>query len=93
MTENHQIEHQRKYIAELAKKGAAIKPLGRMCGSCAYKYNSAANLEPHNVEAAAEAAIFGQAVFNCHKNGYEDAGKRCVGFLHARQYVEQSEKL
>lgn len=85
-------DHQRKYIAELAKKGAAIKPLGKMCSTCAFKHNSDANLEPHNVEAAAESAIFGQEVFNCHKNKYEDSGNRCVGYLHARQFVEQSEK-
>jgi hypothetical protein len=78
----------RKYIAAAAQKGEAIQKLGKMCGSCAFRLDSDANLEPHNVEAAIESlAFFGQ--FNCHKKPGEDAGRVCVGFLHAKQYFDK----
>lgn len=81
-------EHQRKYIAEMAMKGATIKPLGKMCGSCAFKLDSDANLEPHNVDAAFQTVAFEQNVFNCHEEIGVDKGCLCVGFLHAKQYSE-----
>lgn len=91
MAETKQEEHQRKYIAELAKKGAAIKNCGKMCSTCAFKEGSEANLEPHNVQDAAECAIFQQNVFNCHIVSGVDAGRKCVGYLHAKQYVNSKQ--
>ncbi len=88
-TETKAEEHQRKYIAEMARKGAAIKPLGKMCSTCAFKLGSDANLEPHNVDAAFQTVAFEQNVFNCHKELGVDKGCVCVGFLHARQYAHQ----
>lgn len=88
MTENELVNHKRKFIADLAIKGAKIKRLGKMCSTCAFKHNSDANLEPHNVDTAAQCVIFDLGVFNCHKEIDVDAKKRCVGFLHAKQYVE-----
>lgn len=85
-------EHSRKYIADVASKGAKIKRLGKMCGTCAFKYNSDGNKEPHNVEAAAACVIFEQGTFNCHKEIDVDAGKTCIGFLHAQQYVKSKFK-
>ena len=79
--------NQRKVISEYAKRGAAIKPLGKMCSTCAFKLDSPANLEPHNVEAAHQClAFYGE--FNCHITTGVDKGVTCVGFLHAKQYLE-----
>lgn len=73
--------------ARTAQKGAAIKPLGKMCETCAFKLNSPANLEEHNVQGAMDCLAWG-GTFNCHKNQYEDAGTVCVGFLYAKQYLD-----
>lgn len=90
ISENNIFERQRKQLAEIAKKGAKIKNLGRMCNSCAFKYNSAANLEAHNVESAWEVVAFG-GVFNCHIESGIDKGCKCIGFLHAKQFFDSVE--
>ena len=82
-------DNSRKILADIAKKGAAINNLGSMCKTCAFKLDSDANLEPHNVDAAWQCVAFQQADFNCHKEIGVDAEKKCVGFQHAKQYYEQ----
>lgn len=82
-------------LAELARKGAAIQSCGKMCSSCAFKLNSAANLEPHNVETAFETLqeySFGtRSQFNCHKQTGGDAGRICTGFQYATNYLSRHE--
>lgn len=78
--------HDRKWISELAKKGAAIKNLGPMCHSCAFKFNSEANLEPYNVAVASDCLLMSNT-FNCHKEKGVDKGCECIGFKHAKQYL------
>ena len=90
--ETVQEKHQRTYIAAIAKKGAAIKRLGKMCSTCAFKLDSDANMEPHNVETAFESVAFQQNVFNCHIESGKDKGCPCVGFLHASQFYDQKIK-
>lgn len=92
MKETDQEKHQRKYIADIAKKGAVIKNHGAMCGTCAFKEGSEANLEPHNVQDAAECVIFGQNQFNCNKSLGVDAGVLCKGFLNAQEYIKSQEQ-
>lgn len=77
---------QRKYIANLAIEGAKIKNCGKMCGTCAFKLNSPANLEKHNVTAAVESLLNGQ--FNCHIQTGIDSGKPCAGFMNALQIID-----
>lgn len=84
-------DNQRKYIAQLAIDGAKIKNCGKMCSSCAFKLNSEANLESHNVEAAAQSLMYGQ--FNCHIETNIDSGKPCAGFMNALQIVDPERKL
>ena len=80
----------RNLIADYAKKGAEIKNCGRMCGTCAFKLDSDANLEPHNVGSALEAlAYYGQ--FNCHITIGVNKGCECTGFKHAKQYLESKQ--
>ena len=80
-------------LADMASKGAAIKSCGKMCGTCAFKLDSAANLEPHNVETAFETLqeySFGtKSQFNCHTETGVDAGRLCVGFQHAINYLKR----
>lgn len=79
-------------ISSLAIKGAKIKRHGRMCNECAFKKGSITQTEPHNIVAAADCvAHYGQ--FNCHVQGQpgKDAGKPCVGFLHAMEYQKSIE--
>ncbi len=61
-----------------------------MCGTCAFKLDSDANLEPHNVKSALEAlAYYGQ--FNCHITTGVNKGCECIGFKHAKQHLESKE--
>lgn len=91
MPENLQNDKRRplrlnELIASWARKGAELGDCGKMCSSCAFKLNSPANLEPHNVDAAAQCVAY-HGTFNCHINDYQDAGHPCAGFLYAKQYV------
>jgi hypothetical protein len=88
MNQKEQEYNQRKYISEIAKKGAQIKVLGKMCSTCAFKFNSEANLEPHNVESAFMSIGYDNQVFNCHEQIGVDKGCVCVGYLHAKQYYD-----
>ncbi len=76
----------RKFISDLAKKGGQIKRLGAMCHTCAFKFDSEANLEPENVARASDCLLMGNT-FNCHIEKGVDKGCECVGFQHARQYL------
>jgi hypothetical protein len=84
-------EFNRNYIAELAVKGASIKNCGKMCSSCAFKKDSEANLERHNVEAAIQSLEMGQ--FNCHIETDVDSGTPCKGFLNALQVIDPDRKV
>lgn len=75
-------------IASWAQKGAATGiDCGKMCNECAFRIGSVAQQEPHNVDTAAQSLAW-EGQFNCHKNGFEDAGKPCVGFLYAKAYFD-----
>lgn len=83
-----------QFIAELAKKGVKLGDCGRMCSECAFKENSAANLEENNVEKAVgllEQIAYNEnqnVQFNCHEPGtYINANVPCKGFLYAKQYL------
>lgn len=78
----------RKKISEYAKKGAEEFKHGAMCKTCAFKFNSEANLEPHNVRAAFECLAYGQ-IFNCHIKPGENKGCECVGFKYAKDYLNK----
>lgn len=78
-------------IAVFAKKGAKEgEYLGKMCSTCAFKLNSPANLEPHNVEAAMECLAY-YMTFNCHKKEGGNKGCECIGFQYAKRYLESLE--
>lgn len=81
----------RREIAGFAQKGAAVASLGKMCGSCAFKLNSAANMEPRNVQVAYECLAYNMT-FNCHVVKGVDAGCECVGFKYAQQYFNSLSK-
>lgn len=86
------IKKPNEVIAMWAREGAKIANCGNMCSECAYKLNSLANLEPHNVDGAATAILSG-IPFNCHKKGtFENAGKRCTGYLYAKAYADKMDK-
>lgn len=78
-----------EWMAEMAQNGASAGPgCGKMCGDCAFKLN-----QPHTTDflMAAELAVSALAwegSFNCHTLDHQDAGKPCVGFLYARQYLQ-----
>lgn len=77
----------RKRLSNMAIEGAKIGDLGRMCDSCAFKFNSPANLEPHNVQAAHECLAY-EMTFNCHIEPGVDKGCECTGFKYAKHYLE-----
>ena len=76
----------RRRLAELARKGAAYANHGRMCGTCAFKLDSDANFEPHNVEAAWHCLAY-EGQFNCHVTSGVDKGCECVGFKYAKTAI------
>lgn len=75
-------------INEWARKGAAIKPLGRMCNDCAFKKGTPANNDDHTADVASQCVAFGLGEFVCHTPDFKDAGKPCMGFLYAKQYTD-----
>lgn len=77
----------REQIAVFAIKGARIKKAGKMCGTCAFKLDSDANLEPNNVQAAFYCLAYDMQ-FNCHKEKGVDKGVECMGFKYAKAYLE-----
>jgi hypothetical protein len=77
----------RKRLAALARDGASLGDQGKMFGTCAFKLNSDANLEPHNVSAAWECLAY-EGQFNCHIISGVNKGCRCVGFKYAITAVE-----
>ena len=70
-------------VANMAQKGAKINPCS-MCSACAFKLNSAANLEPHNVEVAINSVLSPRSKFVCH----QDKTKECAGYTMARALDE-----
>lgn len=83
-------------ISELAKAGAAIakergmlKQCGKMCDTCAFKWD-----QPHTLPyfiAADEAAtrlISGTDNFNCHTWDFKCADKPCAGYKFAKLVYE-----
>lgn len=80
-------------IASWARKGAELGVnCGKMCAECAFRPGSVAQQEPHNVQAAADCLAF-YGTFHCHKNGFEDAGYPCAGFLYAKAFRDHQEKI
>lgn len=76
----------RKRLAELARVGAKFGDQGKMCGTCAFKLDSDANFEPHNVEAAWECLAY-EGQFNCHITSGVNKECKCIGFKYAQAAV------
>lgn len=76
---------------KVAIEGAKVECQGRMCSSCAFKFDSPANLEPHNVEAAHESLAY-YIPFNCHTEPGVDKGCPSIGYLHAKRYFDSLEE-
>lgn len=88
-SEDQHNELMRIRLADLARKGARLGRLEdrpRMCDTCAFKLNSPANLEPHNVDAAWNTLAF-EGQFNCHVVSGVDKGCVCTGFRYALQHL------
>lgn len=86
----NQNDFKRKKLAEYSIEGAKIQNLGKMCNTCAFKLDSDANLEPHNVDAAFE-CLASENQFNCHKAIGVDKGCECTGFKYAKAYFENKQ--
>ncbi|MGV0947638.1 hypothetical protein ACTS93_10875 [Empedobacter falsenii] len=84
-------EFKRKTISNYAVEGAKIKNIGKMCKTCAFKFDSEANKEPHNVDAAFQCLAYDMQ-FNCHINIGENKGCECIGFQYAKMYLEKKNK-
>ena len=80
--------NKRKRISIMAIEGAKTLKCGAMCSTCAFKLDSPANLEPHNVDAALEALYMPGFTFNCHIEPGVDKGCECTGFKYAKHYLE-----
>lgn len=81
------IERAGKVFQDYANKEAAIKRHGRMCDDCAFKKGSEANSELETLWRVENCLIHESGEFNCHTKYKQDAGKPCIGFLHAKEYL------
>lgn len=78
-------------IADWAQKGAQIGDCGKMCHDCAFRIQPDINYYSKTVDAAAELLAYGGGHLNCHTSDYQDAGRTCVGFKYAAQYLKSLE--
>ena len=79
-----------EFVASLARKGAEGGKCGKMCKECAFRINSPANREAHNVKDAIKALSKECAQFNCHpQGGYGNADEICKGFAYAKLYLDK----
>ena len=83
-----------KSISELAKAGATkAKRLGidcgRMCDTCAFKWEQDRTLQYFLVADQAAYQLMSEGAFNCHTWDFKDAEKECVGFKLAKLVFEK----
>lgn len=80
----------------MAKKGAAVAKekgilgeCGKMCDTCAFKWDQDRSL--HYFLAADQAAyqLMSEGLFNCHTHDFKCADKPCVGFQLAKLVFEK----
>jgi hypothetical protein len=76
-----------KSISELAAEGAKIakqkgllKKCGKMCDTCAFRWNQDHTLAYFLAADSAAHALMSDGNFNCHTYDFKDANKPCAGF-------------
>lgn len=87
-------------IAQAARKGAAMDGChGKMCGECAFKPGTIANLDEDNLMNVM-GCLINNKNFHCHidelgnKEGdqfFYDETPVCAGYLYAKQYYDHAE--
>lgn len=78
-------------IAGWAQQGAKHGDCGKMCHDCAFRVQPDINYYSETVQSIAELLAYGNGEMNCHTADYQNAGRPCVGFLYAKQYLKSLE--
>jgi len=78
--------------ARIAKKNGTLDQFGKMCETCAFKWE-----QPHTLNyflAADQAAnqLMWEGGFNCHTHDFKCADKPCAGFQLAKLVALELEK-
>lgn len=83
-------------ISEMAKAGAAkakekgiLKECGKMCDTCAFKWDQPHTLPYFIAADNAAYALMSEGKFNCHTHDFKCADKPCAGFLLAKLVFEK----
>lgn len=85
-----------KSISELAKAGAKVAKekgilgeCGKMCDTCAFKWEQDHHLTYFIAADQAAYALMAEGEFNCHTWDFKDAKKPCAGFQLAKLVFEK----
>lgn len=85
-----------KRISKLAKQGAKIAKekgilgeCGKMCDTCAFKWEQERNLFYFLAADNAAHMLMSEGEFNCHTHDYKCADKPCAGFTLAKLVFEK----
>jgi len=81
-------------ISELAQAGAKIAKekgidCGKMCDTCAFKWNQEHNLTYFLAADQAAEQLIWEGQFNCHTHDFKCADKPCAGFKFAKLVFEK----
>jgi hypothetical protein len=85
-----------KCISEMAKKGARVakekgilKECGKMCSTCAFKWEQEHTLTYFHAADQAAYALMSEGQFNCHTWDFKCADKPCIGFQLSKLVFEK----
>jgi hypothetical protein len=85
-----------KCISEMAKKGAKVAKAkgllgqcGKMCDTCAFKWEQPHTLCYFVAADLAAGALMSEGKFNCHTHDFKCADKPCSGFQLAKLAYEK----
>lgn len=80
-----------KSISDLAKKGAkaakkkgVLQQCGKMCDTCAFKFDQPHTLNYFLAADLAASQLMSEGGFHCHTHDFKDAEKPCAGFELAK---------
>lgn len=75
--------------AKIAKEKGILGECGKMCDTCAFKWDQPHTLEFFLAADQAAYALMSEGGFNCHTHDFKNAGKTCAGFELAKLAYEK----
>jgi len=78
--------------AEKAKQQGKLGECGKMCDTCAFKWEQEHNLTYFMAADNAAYMLMAEGGFNCHTPQFKDAGRPCAGFEFAKLVFEKDDE-